>query len=236
MPFTRRSALLAAVALPAACAIRSLPPIASVAIPGPGGPASLRAPRPGQTWTYRKLNFFNSALVDVIQETVASVTPTIDVTREAQSGAGQADERHAAWGALLRDPAWDYPMNFEAPVPLWPAPLAVGAQATVRTNYLMDGGSIRYWIEVNSAVRGWERITVGAGTFDTLRVERLIRMDHQDFTRLYTLRRDTMWVSPDIGRWVARETDGEYRQRGAGGMLEAYSREDHFQWELTAWQ
>ena len=235
MAFNRRTALLAAAVLPAACAVRALAPFASTAIPAPGDPGSLRAPRLGQRWTYRKLNFFNSSLVDVNQEMVASVAPTIEITRLAESGVGLADEIHATWGQLLRDPAWDYPMTFEAPVPLWPASLAVGAKATARTNYRMDGGSIRYWVEVNCVVRGWERITIGAGSFDTLRIERLIRLEHQDFTRLYTLRKDTMWLSREIGRWVARETSGEYRQRGAG-WLDAYSLEDHFMWELAAWQ
>jgi hypothetical protein len=147
-----------------------------------------------------------------------------------------AEERHAAWGQLLRDPAWDYPMSFETPVPLWPASLTVGAKASANTHYRMDGGSFRYWIQVSCVVRGWERVTVSAGTFDTLRIERLIRLNHEDFARLYALRRDTMWLSLEVGRWVARETSGEYLQVSNAGRGGAYSREDHFRWELTAWQ
>ena len=99
----------------------------------------------------------------------------------------------------------------------------------------MDGGSIRYWIQVHCAVRGWERVTVSAGAFDTLRIERLIRLDHQDHTRAETLRKDTMWLALEVGRWVARETSGEYRLQGSTGMWANYLREDHFRWELTAW-
>jgi hypothetical protein len=236
MTLNRRSALLAAIALPSGCAIHSLPPFAITAIPTPSGSGSLRAPRVGQRWTYRKLNFFNSSLVEVVQETVASAASTVDVTRRADSGAVLADERHAVWGQLLRDPAWDYPMTFEAPVPLWPASLVVGERTIVNGHYLMDGGSFRYWIQVSCVVRGWERVTVGAGTFDTLHIDRLIRLQHHDFTRVDTLRRDTMWLSPDVGRWVARETSGEYRQAGNSRWLLDYSKEDHFHWELTAWQ
>jgi len=234
MTLNRRSALLAAFALPAGCAIQPLAPMLSTAIPAPNGPASLRAPLVGQGWTYRQLNFFNASVLGVSQETVASLAPTIGVNRQADGGIALADEQHAAWGQLLRDPAWDYPMTFEAPVPLWPASLAVGEKASVHTHYRMDGGSIRFWIQVYCVVRGWERVTVGAGTFDTLRVERLIRLDHQDHTRAETLRRDTMWLSPAVGRWVARETSGEYLPQGTSRM--SYSAEDHFRWELTAWR
>ena len=236
MTLNRRNALLAALALPAACATRALPPFAATAIPPPGGSRSLRAPVVGQSWTYRKLDFFNSGLLDVVQETVTSVAPTIDVARHANSGAVLAHEAHAAWGQLLRDPAWDYPMTFDMPVPLWPPSLAEGARTTVNSHYHMDGGSFRYWVQVHCVVRGWERVTVSAGTFDTLRIDRLIRLEHHDFTRVYTLRRDTMWLSLDVGRWVARETYGEYRHAGGSFVLLDFSREDRFHWELTAWQ
>jgi hypothetical protein len=234
MTFNRRNALLAVFALPAGCAIRPLTPFAATAIPTPGEPRPMRAPLVGQSWTYRQLNFFNSSVLNVIQEAVASVAPAIVVGRQAASGASLPDERHAVWGQLLRDAVWDYPMNFETPVPLWPSALVVGARANADTRYRMDGGSIRFWIQVYCAVTGWERVTVSAGTFDTLRVERLIRLDHQDHTRAETTRRDTMWLSPEVGRWVARETSGEYVPQGSSKMWST-SAEDHFRWELTAW-
>jgi hypothetical protein len=236
MTVNRRCALLVAFALPAGCSIQPLAALPTTPIPAPpGGPGSLRAPLVGQRWTYRQLDFFNSRLLDVVQETVVSVGPTIDVDRRADSGAALPDERHAAWGQLLRDPAWDYPMNFETPVPLWPASLTAGEKVTANTRYRVDGGSFPFWIQVVCAVRRWERVTVSAGTFDTLRVERLIRLDHPDPTRAETVRRDIMWLSPEVGRWVARETSGEYYLVGSSRMW-SYSLEDHFRWELTAWQ
>lgn len=234
MTLNRRNALLALLASQAGCAIQPLTRFPTTAIPTPGEPRPLRAPLVGQGWTYRQLNFFNSSVVEVVQDTVASVAPTIVVARQARSGAPLPEERHATWGQLLRDPVWDYPMNLETPVPLWPASPTVGAQSTADTRYHLDGGSIRYWIQVSSVVRGWERVTVGAGTFDTLRVERLIRLDHQDQTRTETVRRDTLWLAPELGRWVARETSGEYVLHGSSKMWSTSS-EDHFRWELTAW-
>jgi hypothetical protein len=235
MTVNRRSALLAALALPSGCTIQPLAPLPRSAIPAPREPGSLRAPVVGQRWTYRKLNLFNSSLLDVVQETVASLAPTIDVHRQSDSGAALPDERHAVWGQLLRDPAWDYAMNFETPVPLWPASLTVGVKTMVNTRYRVDGGSIPFWVQVYTAVPGWERVTVGAGTFDTLRIERLIRLDHPDPTRSATVRQDKIWFLPEAGRWVARETAGEYYQI-SGDNAWTYSLEDHFRWELAAWK
>jgi hypothetical protein len=235
MTLNRRDALLALITLPAGCAIQPLAPFATTALPVPDKPRPLRAPQAGQSWTYRQLNFFNSSVVDVIKETVTSVAPTLVVSRQAGSGAALPDERQAESGQLLRDPVWDFPMTFETAVPLWPTPLAAGAKTNADTRYRVDGGSVRYWIQVYCTARGWERVTVGAGTFDTLRVERLIRLDHPDVTRAETVRHDTMWLSPEVGRWVARDTSGEYLLAGDSKMR-GPAEEDHFHWELTAWQ
>jgi hypothetical protein len=233
MTLNRRGALLAAFVLPAGCAIEPLAPMLGTAIPASGGRGSLRPPVVGQRWTYRKLDFFNSSVVDTVEEAVASVASTIEVKRRAGGGVTLADEIHVGWGRLLRDPAWDYPMSFETPVPLWPASLTVGARTSVRTHYRMDGGSIRYWIQVLCDVHGWERLTVSAGTFDTLRIDRLIRLEHQDLERADTVRRDSMWLAFEVGRWVAREISGQYE---VAGMRQTEFAEDHFRWELTAWQ
>ncbi|MES2960192.1 MAG: hypothetical protein V4792_18540 [Pseudomonadota bacterium] len=180
------------------------------------------------------MNFFNSQLLGVDEEVVASITPSIDIQR-ANGGSALADERHAVWGMLIRDSAWDYPMTFETPVPLWPATLAVNARAAIRTQYRMDGGSIRHWIEVSTVATSWERLKVAAGEFDALRVERLIRLEHHDHLRAWTTRRDLMWLAPEVGRWVARETSGQYVLRGENRFWESQSSEDRIRWELTAW-
>ena len=236
MTLDRRNLVLAALALPAGCAIHSLPPMVTTALQPPGGAPSPRTPSIGQSWTYRQLNFFNSGVLASIRESVSSVGVTIDVARKRIDGTALPAERDAAWGQLLRDPVWDYPLNFETPVPLWPATLTVGAKASVQTRYRMDGGSIRYWVQVSSTVRGWERVAVAAGTFDTMRIERLLRLQHQDHVRSETVRRDVLWLAPEVGRWVARETSGEYFNEGERNFLQAPSQEDHFRWELTAWQ
>lgn len=235
MSLHRRSFLLALAAAPLGCALKPLAPMVTQTLPTPAGPAALRPPQVGQAWTYRQLNHFNGETLAVVHETVASVGERVVVERRAGNLPLPA-EHHGPWGQLLRDPVWDYPLNLEQPVPLWPQGLVPGQVQRVNTHFKEDGGSFRSWVQVHAAVRGWERVTVAAGTFDTVRVERFVRLQHRDVNRLETVRRDVLWLAPAVGRWVVRETSGRYREPDDERWGGTEYLEDHFRWELTAWQ
>lgn len=192
----------------------------------------IRMPATGQTWTYRKSNFYNSQLLAIEQESIASVSPQIVVHRQQDTGEPLPEERHERWGQVLRDPTWDYVQNYEVPVPLWPQSLVVGTTVSIHTHYRLDNSSFRYWVNVYCAVRGWEKVTLIQGEFVAVRIERLIRLQHTDLSRADVIRRDIIWLAPEVGRWVARETSGEYRLPSPHGGL---VREDYFRWELTNW-
>lgn len=235
-PITRRHAVLSLAALPMACAIQPLSPLPRRSIAVPESPQQVRVPFVGQIWRYRQLNAFNSQQVATITETVTRVDNDgrVTVQRSTDDGKRLPNEVHASWGQLLRDPVWDYPLNLENPVPLWPSRLEVGERTSIHTHYRQDGGSFRYWIGLNLALRGWERIALGNAAFDTLHIERLIRLAHEDGSRLETVRRDDLWLAPAIGRWVARETSGRYQLSDGGTLFNDYLREDHWRWELVA--
>lgn len=232
----RRHAVLTLAALPMACAFQPLPPLPRRSIAAPPAPPALRAAQVGQSWRYRQLNGYNSQQVATLIETVTEVGADGRVTLQRHNAAGQPlpDEVHARWGQLLRDPVWDYPLNLEEPLPLWPSEGAAPGWQTTHGHYRQDGGSFRYWIDVSLRQRGWERVTLGQAEFDTLRIERLIRLAHEDFSRIETLRRDELWLAPEIGRWVARETSGRYQITGGGEFGDDYLREDHWRWELES--
>jgi hypothetical protein len=88
---------------------------------------------------------------------------------------------------------------------------------------------------VQARLLAWEEVEVTAGRFEVARVERMLELAHPDATRTHTRRKDVLWLAPQVGRWVARETSGHYvvpsgDNRGADVYLE-----DHFRWELTDW-
>lgn len=228
----RRKALLALLALPAGCTFQPLGPVRTEPLAAPAEPPGVRPPALGQSWTYRKLNGYNSELVAIEQHQVTALTPRIVISIRTDSQAVLPDEQQQPWGQVLRDPSWDRVQNYEQALPIWPPTLELGAIHAIRTHYRLDHGSYRYWISVQIVARAWEKIELASGTFRALRIEKFIRQDHFDVARLDTVRKDTVWLVPEIGRWAAREISGEYRFSGRRGPWE---REANFRWELAAW-
>lgn len=80
---------------------------------------------------------------------------------------------------------------------------------------------------------GWEKVNLPVGTFETMHFEKLIRLFQYDSFRMDTVRRDSIWIAPEIGRWIVREMNGEYRVSGGKGV--SIRREDNFRWQLESW-
>jgi hypothetical protein len=191
----------------------------------------MRPPALGQSWTYQKFNVYNSELIATEREDVVSISPRIILNRATASGTQLPQEQHRQWGQLLREAHWDFAQNYVDAVPLWPQELAVGASSQIRTDYRLDNFSFPFWISVQAVVKRWEKVSLPLGDFDALHIERLIGLQHQDISRISTTRWDHIWLVPELGRWVVRQINGEYRTSGRRGG----GREDYFRWELTAW-
>jgi hypothetical protein len=230
MDTLRRKTVLGLLALPAGCALQPLAPVRTQAIVGPSSGVQMRPPAMGQSWTYKKLNVYNGDVVGIERETVSSLSPRIVLERSTDTGMPLPQELHQQWGLLLREPHWDMTQNYVDAVPLWPQDLRVGASSQIRTDYRVDGYSYPFWIRVETVAKRWEKVSLPLGDFNALHIERLIGLQHQDFTRKSTIRWEHLWLVPEIGRWVVRQLTGEYSTSGrrSGG------REDHFRWELTA--
>lgn len=230
---TRRQLLLASLALPmAGCAIRPLSPVAARSLPVPASMPAIRPPALGQKWTYRKSNFFNSQLLATETEEVTSVGNPVVVSRRNDAGQVLPEERDVLWGQVQQDPVWDFVHSYERPVAHWPASLATGAVVRDRLRYQVSQFSYPFWMDYETRVKGWEQVQVAAGTFDAVKIEKYIRLEHYHDLRVENVRHDTIWLAPSIGRWVLRETSGTFKVVGTEPFP---GNDDGFRWELTGW-
>ncbi len=231
MQAQRRQLSLALLALPlAGCAIQPLPGLRTEAASDPPGPTPLRPLAPGQRWTYRRYNIYNSALLGSEEHEVLAVGPRTQIRQRRDGLPDQMEEWSGA--GLLRDLAWDRVQNYDPALPLWPIELRPGARSVYRGHYTLDDSSFRYWISQHTTVHGWETVNLTRGPMRALRIEHFIRLNHTELRRLDTTRRDILWLAPEIGRWVARETTGEFRTTTPRGM----GLEDKLRWELVDWR
>lgn len=237
---TSRRRLLSAAAclLPAGCAVpRFLPP--------PPGPVRPPAVRVGQRWHYETIDLYRGArtgelTAEVVRAAALGATSggtapdaAIVVALSDARGAPAGEERWArAWDVIV-EPAYDVVQTFDRAMPLLPERLEPGAARTDASWYRVAESSSRLQWRQWLRAPGWERITVPAGSFDALRVERLIDFQHYDSWRQWPRRYDTLWYAPQVNRWVQREWSGEYRW--PGGRAPAIAYEDRVRWRLLDW-
>ncbi|MEY3724884.1 MAG: hypothetical protein RLZZ365_819 [Pseudomonadota bacterium] len=234
--YWRSAAIVIASLLLTAC-LGSVSQIPKTEIAPPQSIPSVRAPALGQQWVYEVRNVFNGELVDILTETVVSVGPKVQIAREGKKLGKLPDEIQEPWGIILQDPHWTPPQRFTKAVPLWPQELKPGWSGFYRTRYQVLGfpDNDFYWgltIQANA----WNRIKTQAGEFDALYyVSTADYFESDDFMRYVNNRRDQVWFAPQIGRWVVRESFGEYLWLGMTGWSQSI-KEDYLRWELIAWK
>ncbi|HEY0799887.1 MAG TPA: hypothetical protein VGD54_03525 [Steroidobacteraceae bacterium] len=249
---TRRHFLLGGSALTLGCTGCSVIPSQAA-----GGTAKVRDPAVGQSWHYRKRDLFNGKLVGTELARVSAVGQVIEIEIQSplvnrgsltypswgndwlekyavrpRQGGIPASEIHSPWGMILMDSHWAKMQVYEEPIPLWPAELRPGWSKTVGTNYQSaeTSGERQPWQLTMHAYK-WESVTVPAGRFTALRYFNIINFRYSNVSEKVAAQRlETVWFAPEIGRWVARESQGTFYQ-DVGERFQ----EDRSRWELLEW-
>ena len=195
---------------------------------------SVRKPAVGQQWVYNVRNLYNNDVIDTITETVASVSPLIEIKRESKQHGLLASEIQSATGLILRDPYWSPTVNFVNPTPFWPQSL--GKSQTFISMYKAgeDDVSTYRWSSTITLI-GAETVTLEGNQFNTLKSLDSIYLQSQDFSRQSSTRQSTIWLAPSIGRWVIRITDGAYFDAASSGIGND-RRESKLQYELISYK
>jgi hypothetical protein len=249
---TRRSFLIASAALPVGCAANRLQGGTAAS----ASSATLRPPMTGQTWRYAKHDRFTGALLDIQVDRVSTVDRTIDIASHTEgdtaaempstgasgwrkyfgrpkSAVDLPTEIQSSWGMILVDPHWGGVQVYEPSIPLWPTRLQPGWQTRISAKYKSsEAGPALPWNQTMKA-EAWETITVPAGQFKTLRYANVIRFESSDAGRTDSVRQETVWFAPEVGRWVVRESRGSYYLDESVDDTQAV--ENSFRWELLSW-
>jgi hypothetical protein len=233
MNLSRRTFITSAALAPVACGVplsyeRGMP----VAAPRPT--PVVRPPQVGQEWSYIKKDIFNGKTLGLITERVSKIGSSIVIDRTSEDGGMLPSEIQTSWGMVATDTQWPRLLNFSPSLPLWPLELSIGWSKQFTSKYSVAGysDSRLNWQEYMS-VQGWEKITVPAGEFITLRFQNLINYENSDPNKVDCIRKETVWFAPQIGRWVAREASGSYQIQGQIGNE---SLEGSYQWQLTSYK
>jgi hypothetical protein len=247
---TRRFFLLSSAALSVGCAIRESRAEALQ------GAQNVRQPAVGQSWRYAKHDIFTRAVVDDQVDRVATVDHSVEITSSYQTAndekarwgvgllkkyLGHQDspagtlpsEIQDPWGMVALDPHWSQIQVYETPIPLWPAQLRPGWRTRISTKYKTPTNQDGLPWDQTMKAHAWEKISVPAGQFTALRYTNQIQFQSGDFSRTDSLRHETLWFAPEVGRWVARESTGSYYLDDS--VVDQPYHESGFRWELLEW-
>jgi hypothetical protein len=206
---------------------------ASTPAPAPPGGEPLPPPRltVGDRWRYALTNLYNGGALGEATVEVLALAPEIRLAVLLPGAAAPVEERYADAWTVIAESVFDRPITYDTPVPLVPPGARAGQASLSSTGYRAEGMSRRLRWQQRWRALGWERATVPAGTFDTLRIERLVSFEHPDAFRFDPFRRDVLWYAPAAGRWVRREWTGDFMSGGPTPMS-GRSLEERVRWEL----
>lgn len=216
--------------------IASQPYPVGVVLPSPEITPKVRPPKVGQEWVYTVRNVFNQVVVDTVTERVVAVDKEVRIERSGVKAGRLPDEIQLPWGFILQDSHWSPPQLFGQGIPLWPEQLVPKWSGFYRTRYQVPGypSSTYYW-GLNVTTLQWERMTVPAGQFMTLKYQNVSPyFESNDIFRVANYREEDVWLAPEIGRWVIRRGFGRYITPGVF-WGDAYW-EDYLEWELVSWK
>lgn len=221
----------------------------------PGSKPQVRRPAVDQFWRYAKRDYFTGLVVDEQTDRVSVVGQVIEVESKTSSGndrpavnGGWAgpwlrpyatdlsaerlpSEIQAPWGMVLLDPHWDEIQLYRRPIPLWPTELRSGWSVTVDTPYKTPESPDELPWQVTMNGHRWESIVVPAGRFLAFRFTNIIDFRFTNASeRVAAQRQENIWFSPEIGRWVIRESTGTFYQ----DVGERFH-ESSYRWELLQW-
>lgn len=202
--------------------------------------------RAGDVWTYRQVDDYTGIDRGTFRLEVAGVNASeIQARLTLPTGAVVAETYGPQWGwTAVSNRGWDWPsrlgygaatVEFRPPFDSMPFPLQVGkrwSDSVVAINPTTRG---QIPIQVSSTARCWEKITVPAGAFTALRIERTAYVQDVAWNKSQTTLRMVDWYLPAVNRVVMTWHDTyyyDYQQDPRNALI----RGDRLRWELVEYK
>jgi len=204
-----RSVVVAAHLVLAGCATYS-------GAPGPAAPAP--AFQPGDRFVYHVEDGFRLKTVWGETLTISTVTPQRITASIVAKGPTVDDSRSESWtspGIVVSGAVFDNETRrFEPPLIRYRYPLNVGDHWQQRMRDADHDSRPYGGIERDVRVRGYEKVTTPAGTFDAMRIDVFMRLDDETFWRWATECAYTIWYAPALGVAVREHRRAWYSEKG----------------------
>ena len=181
----------------------------------------------GDSFVYRISNGYNNEIRGTISYRVAKVEADrieIAVTTDSPSAGVARTEIYTQDGNWLRhalashDQLRDY--EFPQALPVYAPPGDTSGSWSVRVDAIDPATGKRASVRVDGEVLGSERITVPAGTFDTIRIMRRVYAGDWDGFMRETHIVEIDWYAPALGRAVKSDSKSSWQDMsrcGRGG-------------------
>ena len=206
------------------------------------GDASATPPAAGDRYVYRLTDGYNPAIRGQLSQRVENIEGgrvTLAVTLERSGSQKETTEIQTLQGDWLRhaitsrDQLFDY--DFTQAYSAYPLPLDPGKKWSMRVNAYVPATGGQRSLRVDAKIIGRERISVPAGEFDTVKIERSIYAGDAEYNLRETNTFEVEWYAPALGRSVRLVSKSEYRDT-AKGIRNQLMRGDWNIFELTTIQ
>ncbi len=181
----------------------------------------------GDAFIYRISNGYNSELRGNISYRIANAEADrveMTVTTDTPGTGGARTEIYTRDGNWLRHPLASHDrlreLEFRTPLPVYAPAGDSSGSWSARVDAIEPATGQRSSVRVDGEVVGKERITVPAGTFDTIKIVRRTYAGDWDGFLRETRILDVEWYAPALGRPAKSETQSEWQDTsrcGRGG-------------------
>jgi hypothetical protein len=193
---------------------------------GSGPAAETPAYRVGDRWTYRVQDGFRDPERWEEAHAITAIGADGISARITQKGPSRDVARAELWSAPGRvrvGAVFDNETRrFVTPLERYRFPLAGGAAWSQFVDGYNEATRLSGQMNRYVRVRGWEKVTTPAGTFDALAMHVVMHLDDEEFWRYATDCNYTVWYAPAVRGVVREERRAQYLEKG--GTTDMFAR------------